>query len=159
MAHIVDDDNRVYMIGTVTKINPEEAKARVLFEDKDEITSKEIPIMFNHTKGMRIYAMPEIGEQVVCSFLANGIEEGFIEGAYYDDIDKPPVKDPAIKIIKFKTDDYILYNDNTGEMEIKCKTLRVKGDLHVTGSARVDVNTKSPEFIGDLRGIADSVRE
>ena len=115
--------------------------------------------MFNHTKGMRIYAMPEIGEQVVCSFLANGIEEGFIEGAYYDDIDKPPVKDPAIKIIKFKTDDYILYNDNTGEMEIKCKTLRVKGDLHVTGSARVDVNTKSPEFIGDLRGIADGVRE
>ena len=158
MAHIVDDDNRVFMIGTVTKINPEKAKARVLFEDKDEITSKEIPIMFNRTKDMKIYAMPEIGEQVICSFLANGIEEGFVLGAYYDEIDKPPVKDPAIKIIKFKTDDYIMYNDNTQEMEIKCKTLRVKGDFHVTGHANIDTDTTSPTFIGDLNGLADGVK-
>lgn len=158
MAHEVDDDTRMLMIGTVTKINPEEGLARVLFEDKDKMTSKEIPVLFNHTNGLKIYAMPEIGEQVVCCFLANGLEEGYIIGAYYDDIDTPPVTDPAIKVIKFKTGDYIQYNDNTGEMAIKCSKLSIIGDANISGNLGVTGTTTSPNFVGDLDGLANGVK-
>ena len=60
-----ESENNLIMIGTVSAINEKDATARVLFTDRDDSTSKEIPISFLHTKGMRIYAMPEVGEQVV----------------------------------------------------------------------------------------------
>lgn len=151
-----NSENNLIMIGTVSAINEEEATARVLFTDRDDTTSKEIPLMFLHTKGMRIYAMPEVGEQVLCLFLPNGHEEGYILGAYYNDEYKPPVTDKETKIIKFKNGDYVKYKN--GEMEVKASKVNIISNVNITGDLTVGGSVTAPTHIGDLKGTADTAR-
>lgn len=151
-----NSENNLIMIGTVSAINEEEATARVLFTDRDDTTSKEIPLMFLHTKGMRIYAMPEVGEQVLCLFLPNGHEEGYILGAYYNDEYKPPVTDKETKIIKFKNGDYVKYKN--GEMEVKASKVNIISNVNITGDLTVGGSVTAPTHIGDLKGTADNAR-
>jgi len=151
-----NSENNLIMIGTVSAINEEEATARVLFTDRDDTTSKEIPLMFLHTKGMRIYAMPEVGEQVLCLFLPNGHEEGYILGAYYNDEYKPPVTDKETKIIKFKNGDYVKYKN--GEMEVKASNVNIISNVNITGNLTVGGSVTAPTHIGDLKGTADTAR-
>lgn len=149
-----ESENNLIMIGTVSAINEKDATARVLFTDRDDSTSKEIPLMFLHTKGMRIYAMPEVGEQVVCLFLPNGHEEGYILGAYYNDEYKPPVTDQETKIIMFKNGDYVKYKNGT--MEVKCSKVNVLADVNISGDLNVSGTVKAPTHIGNLHGRADT---
>lgn len=151
-----DKDNNLIMIGTVSAINEEEAKARVLFTDRDDMTTKEIPLCFLRTKGMRVYAMPEIGEEVLCLFLPNGYEEGFIIGSYYNDAHKVPIADKETKIIKFKNGDYIKYKN--GEMEVKCNKVNIIADVDIKGKLKVSESVTSPVFVGDLKGRADKAK-
>lgn len=151
------NDNRLIMIGTVSSINATTASARVVFEDRDNMVSGELPILFTRAHGMRIYAMPKPGEQVTCVFLANGLEEGFIVGAYYDEEHPPPVTDESIKVIEFENGDYIKYQD--GHMEINCEIVKIisnveiEGNLKVTGTTEVAESIKSPTFIGNVEGL------
>lgn len=136
------DNNRLIMIGTISAIYPEDATARVMFSDRDSMVSKRLPVMFTRALGIEIYAMPNVGEEVLCIFLANGLEEGFIVGAYYNDINKPPAKDKNIKIIKFEDGNYIKYE---------------KGTFTIKGNVVVEGEIKSNKFIGDLVGDVDGL--
>lgn len=149
-----DSENNLIMIGTVSAINEDEAKARVLFTDRDDTTSKEIPLTFLRTKGMRVYAMPEVGEQVLCLFLPNGHEEGFIVGAYYNDEFKPPITDKETKMIKFQNGDYVKYKN--GEMEVKCNNVNIIANVNISGNLNVTGSVTAPTHIGNLKGRADT---
>lgn len=131
-------ENDLIMIGTITAIYPGEATARVSFSDRDDSTSKELPILFPRAKGIEVYAMPEVGEEVLCIFLPNGIEEGFVIGAYYNDVNKPPINDKNIKIIKFEDGNYIKYENGT---------FIIKGNVKVEGSVTAN------NFFGDVDGL------
>lgn len=134
----MNNDNRQIMIGTVSAINSDMGRARVMFSDRDNMISKELPIIFTRAYGVEIYAMPEVGEEVLCVFLANGLEEGFVVGAYYNDEKKPPVKDKSIKIIKFEDGNYVKYQNGTFEFK---------------GNIVVDGNITAPVFNGNVNGL------
>lgn len=142
------DVNNIFMIGKVSAIYPERATARVIFEDRDDMTSKELPIVFTRAFGVEIYAMPNVGEEVTCLFLPNGPEEGFIMGGYYNKKNPPPANNGNIKVIKFNSGDYIEYNETSGVFTIRGNVL-ISGELNVTNQVA------SPTFNGDLRGTAD----
>lgn len=66
--------NNMVRVGTISSINQEKFKARVIFEDRDNLVTKELPILNKRNL--------QLGDQVICLFLPNGLEEGFILGYY-----------------------------------------------------------------------------
>lgn len=143
LRDVYRNDNRLIMIGKVSAIYPEEAKARVIFEDRDQMVSKKLPLVFTRAFGVEIYAMPKIDEEVVCIFLGNGLEEGFILGGYYNKKHVPPRKDERIKIIRFENGDYIQYKEGV---------FTIKGDVRIKGRLQVEQDVKGNTFHGLFNG-------
>lgn len=70
-------------VGLVNSSNPNKGTVKVLFPDKDNIVSNDLPML------SFISHMPSVGEQVLCLFLGNGLEEGFCLGSFYSQINLP----------------------------------------------------------------------
>ncbi|MBP1924588.1 phage baseplate assembly protein gpV [Sedimentibacter acidaminivorans] len=81
---MVDNNNKealklvknIIKVGQVSSINFNKSSVKVTFPDKDNIVSNYLPIL---NPG---YYIPKIGDQVVCIFLGNGIEQGFCLGSF-----------------------------------------------------------------------------
>lgn len=150
-------------IGTISSVNPEEAKARVIFEDRNNQVSKELQIIFQRTIGTQDYSIPKVGEQVLCLFLANGWEEGYIIGSYYNKNIKPPANDENKRLIKFEDGTLIEYN--LGEITINAKkdvniisaesiNITAAREVIVNGNLQVNGNISASGSIIDTSGNA-----
>ena len=82
--------NNLIKIGEVSSVNPANGTARVMFADEDEIVSFDLQVVQRNTLKNQDYAMPDIGEDVVCLFLPSGSEDGFILGSVYAGEITPP---------------------------------------------------------------------
>lgn len=96
------DAKNVIRSGRISSINPENGTARVVFADKDNLVSYDLPVLQRSTLKNKDYGMPDIGESVVCLFQPNGIAEGFIVGAHYNEEDRPPTTDPDVRMVEFE---------------------------------------------------------
>ena len=77
-------------IGIVTQVYDDRATVRVQFPDDDEEVSWEFPVLQRKTLKDKDYWLPDIGEHVVVVMLPYGQEQGFVIGAIYSDVEKPP---------------------------------------------------------------------
>lgn len=124
--------------GLVSSVNRKNCTVRVYFPDWDEKVSDELPVMQKNTLNTKYYWMPEVDEQVICAFFANGTEEGVVLGAIYSEVDKVPseflVSDDCDGVlfsdgtlIRYDATNHILLIDVKGEIEIKAdKNIRAK---------------------------------
>lgn len=135
----MDVDNLI-RIGTISSINPSKATARVTFEDRDNQVSKEMPIIFRRTIGTQDYSMPKVGEQVLCIFLPNGFEEGFIIGSFY--VDSVPANDENKRLVKFEDGSIVEYN--AGEITIDAKG----GNVNIMAAKNVNIDGPDGVIIG-----------
>lgn len=148
----------VIRVGKISSINPRECTARVIFSDKDGLVSYDLPIVVPKTYKDKYYYMPDIDEQVLCIFLPNSIQQGFILGSFCSDKfrDKVPFseaeKDGAkdrTKVefldgtwIEYDRKQHILTADCVGktiinaadEIDIKTKVINISGDVEVKGN-------------------------
>lgn len=162
---------RVLRIGKVVGINAELCKARVEFPDNAGIVSYEMPIIQAHTYKDKFYSMPVIDEYVLCAFLPNGTETGFILGSYYSTATPAPVTD-ANKfnitfddgtVLEYDKSAHLLVADVKGSVDIKAAqdiTVKAEGNISVTcveAELTADkVTVKSPDItLGD--GVATGV--
>lgn len=139
----------VIRIGRVNSIDEKSGMVRVLFDDKDDLVSDWLPLFSFE------YSMPKVGEQVLCIFLLNGIQQGFCLRGFFSDIDKPPVQDKDIYFKKFDDDTSIQYNKKTKEFLIKsAKTINLiaSNGVNVTGDVDVNGNIQSSGTIIDTKG-------
>lgn len=68
--------------GTVSSVNKTNGSARVLFPDRSNLVSNEMPVMK--------HAWPvEPGDSVLCILLPTGNAAGFVLGAFYTSNDPP----------------------------------------------------------------------
>ncbi len=67
--------------GKVSQVNKEKQTVQVLFEDLDQTTSNDLPIIYPHTIKNRVVKLPEINEEVVCIFSEGG-SDGWCVGSY-----------------------------------------------------------------------------
>lgn len=149
----MDGINNLIRIGTISSINSKKATARVTFEDRDNVVSKEINLLFQRTLGTQDYVIPKVGEQVFCLFLPNGAEEGCILGSYYTKYITPPVNDENKRLIRFEDGTLIKYD--SGEVTIHAvKDVNITSAKNINITSAISVNINAPAGVninGDLQ--------
>jgi len=123
-------------VGTVTVKDPENMCCRVTFSDTptNAVTSYWLPVLVTRAHGDTYYDLPDIGSKVLCAFLPNGHEEGFILGSYYPK-GKAPETDGDIYCHAFKDGTYIEYNRKEHRLFASCV-----GDVEITAQNNMKIN-------------------
>ncbi len=134
--------NQIVRQGIVTSVYPDQGTVRVQLPDTGNMVSKKLPVLFHRTADNQAYDMPDIGEQVVCLFLPNGLEQGFIIGSPYSAKDPVPVRDQNKKHYRFPDGTWMEYDRARHKLNIHVQgqvVLNASSTVHVTGST-IDLN-------------------
>lgn len=109
--------------GIVSEVYPDRHAARVTFEDKDNVVSAELPIITIWALENKTYALPDIGETVLCIFATNDgtSGEGWIIGSRFHEKSKPNAKSQDVTRIDFRDGTFIEYDREKHAMKIECK--------------------------------------
>jgi phage baseplate assembly protein gpV len=121
----------IVRVGRVNTIDEAKGTVQVLFQDRDNLISGDLPLLNFE------YHMPDIGDQVVCIFLGNGIEQGYCLGSFYSNVSPTPVANK--NIYKKKIDDNVnfTYNKVTKSLEVNVESVQI----HVqNGKATIKAN-------------------
>lgn len=135
--------NNILRVGTISSANAEEGTVRVLFRDKDSMVSYDLPVLVRQTLRNKDYFIPDVGEQVLCVFLPNGMEQGFCLGAMYNAKDKPTISDPNKRRIDFEDGTWIEHDRSNGTTRVHSTgDIVIESESHITLHApRIDLNS------------------
>jgi len=128
-----EDIQPIVRVGIISSVDSKRCTAKVYFEDLDDTVTHDLRIVVPQTMKTKVYYMPDVGEQVLCLFLQNGIETGFIIGSVYSEVDNPPVTNDKIKGFWLKGGTSIQFDESTN-------TLIVSSPQPVTINANVIIN-------------------
>ncbi len=137
--------NQLVRIGIVVQVLPDLGKVRCRLHDADCMETFELAVLFPKTRLDKYYAMPDIGEQVLCLFLPlnNGLSLGFVLGAFYSLIDRPPVADSGKTVINFEDGSRLIYDKEYGDL-----AMHIKGS--VTIAANGPLKLAVPQVLGPM---------
>lgn len=76
----------VLRTGRISSINYKTGMARVVYEDRDDVVTDEMPLLLFGF----VYWMPRVGDPVLVAHMGNGLENGVILGRYYCAENVPP---------------------------------------------------------------------
>ena len=135
----------IIRIGNVDSINPENGTVRVRFPDRDNKVSKELKVIYSKTH------MPDVDEIVLCTFLPNQTEEGFVLGSFYNEVDTVPANSSDIKVWQFSDGGKIEYNKGNGELNITAVSkvsitapeINLNGDVNISGNLKTSGTTET----------------
>ena len=131
------NDSRVLVReGVVTQVIPERCAVRVTFEDRDGLTSAELPVILPSCFKDKFYALPDVDDVVVCLMMPNDPNgnSGYVIGSRYHDKNSPPATSQDISMIKFDDGTTISYDRASHELSINCV-----GNIKINGQ-RIDLN-------------------
>ena len=135
--------NDVIRVGRVSTVHPERHTVTVDFADRgDGLVTKELSVTSSLTRKNHFYAMPDVGEHVICCFYGNGLSEGAVLGAIHDANNLPPIPDGDIYSIVFEDKTKVSYDRKAHLLEIDVAgdiDIRAKGHISING-ARIDLN-------------------
>jgi len=83
--------------GRVSEIGA--GRVRVTFEDRDGVASPLLQVLQGRTSGALDYAMPAIGEPVLCLMLPPDQVDGFVLGSLYDAKQATPTEDADVRVL------------------------------------------------------------
>lgn len=129
-------DKNVGRAGIVSSVNPASMTARVVFPDKDNLQSAELPILTMGALGSKLYWMPKVGDHVACLFFQNSssLNGGVILGSYFTDENPPNAASEGVVRFDFSDGTVIEYNENASSLTINCA-----GTINITGGGDVVV--------------------
>lgn len=124
------DARQIVREGIVSAVNPQAHSARVTFPDKDDVVSDWLPVLCLFGMENKSYALPDVGESVICLFASNDdlSGTGFIIGSRYDDKNTPKANSQDICRLDFKDGTFIQFDRAKSELRIECK-----GDIIING--------------------------
>ena len=102
--------NGLIRIGEVSSIDVNKSTARVVFDDEDSLVSYDLAVLQRNTFKNHDYGMPDIGEDVLCIFLPNGQEDGFVIGSFYAGEVKPPESNGNKRTVVFSDGSRVCYD-------------------------------------------------
>lgn len=140
--------------GLVVAVDGTSAKVRVVFPDLDGLKSDWLPVIQASSHGLRLYALPPLGSQVVVLLDEHG-EDGAVLGAIYSQADPPPSTDPRAVVADFPDGSRLLWAngalqvDASSVIRLKAPGLilegptRIEGDVEIQGSGTVTGHWKA----------------
>lgn len=146
------DIRNIVRVGIISTVNIETCSARVTFLDKQDTVSADLAVLNRGSMIVKDYWLPDIGEQVLCLFLGNGKNQGFILGSFFSSVDKPSSSGMGKRIVDFGDGSVVEYEK--GSITINSsKAVNIvapTGDVVVNGISLV--NHIHPESIGSVTG-------
>lgn len=145
-------------IGEVSSVDETKCTARVVFDDDDSVISYELPILQRNTLENKDYQTVHVGEDVVCVFLPNGQEDGFIIGSFYAGEVTPPASSKDIRTVVFADGSKVTYDRSSHSLTVEIDGTTIVADrsrvavaspdeikndsttVTVSGSAKVNIN-------------------
>lgn len=149
----------IVRVGLVSKVNPEACSARVIFQDRSDVVSYDLPILVRGSLENKDYWLPGSGEQVVCLFLPSGNAQGYILGSVYSKKDKPPVADSNKRCLKFSDGSTLEYDRNTNTLTINAVgpiSIVAEGNVSIVGDVIADGVSLKTHVHSDAGGIGNS---
>jgi phage baseplate assembly protein V len=139
-------------VGIVSSTNPKRNTVRVKFPDLVDgcgqpMVSYDYPIVERDTLGDRDYKMLDIDTQVLCLCLGNGLENGFVIAATYNDKDEPPVNCQDKRHYVFKDGTTFEYDRAAHKL-----TADVKGDIDVKATGKIEMVATGDITISSIGG-------
>jgi phage baseplate assembly protein gpV len=122
----------IIRVGKVSSINYPAGRVRVLFEDKDNIVTDELP-MLNFE-----YEMPAVGESVICLFFGNGTSKGVCLGRYFYQQDLPVEFGKDIYFKRFMKDATVKYDRASKTWTLTSPNIVFNGNLVVNGNVIIN---------------------
>ncbi len=110
-------------LGKISSINYELGRARVLYEDRDNSVTSELPFLAWQ------YHMPKINDLVVVACFSNGTVSGVILGSIYHLANKPFNGSSGLfrqEMSNTKNRAVIEYNEKTNKMLIKAPSIELE---------------------------------
>lgn len=131
----------VVRYGKVSFVDYKKGTARVVFEDRDDSVSPELPVMQKNTLNNKFYWMPEVDETAICLYLANGQETGVIIGTIYSEVDRPPTEKKEDGVW-FEDGTFVKYEHETKTLSINCAgKIEIHADEEITITSNRTVTT------------------
>lgn len=126
----------ILRVGIVVTKDPKNMRCKVLCSDTptSPLITHWLPVLVTRAFEDTYYDLPDIGSKVLCIFLPNGMEAGFILGSYYPD-DRSPCADEDMYQHKFKDGTYIEYNRKEHKLTASCV-----GDVDIVAQKNVKIN-------------------
>ena len=116
--------------GKISSVNPKDCTCRVVFGDRDNLISAELPVLMPCAFKNKAYALPDVDESVVCLMMPNDDSGGgFILGSFFHDKSAPPVDNQDISMLKFEDGTKIFYDRRKHELRVECV-----GKIFINGS-------------------------
>lgn len=150
------DMQELLRAGTVTAKDPQNMRCKVTFSDThtSAVTSKWLAVLVSRAYADTYYDLPDIGSKVLCAFLPNGAEEGFILGSYYP-AGKAPAADENIYRHTFSDGTFLEYDRAAHKLTASCVgdvTVAAQGDIELTGNnvsvtAQGTINLQASQII------------
>lgn len=123
------DVKNLIRYGKVSAVYPAKATVRVVYEDKDNLVSAELPVLQAGCYGRRFYSLPIVGDNVACLMTPNSEDgTGFILGSFYSEVNQPPTTDGNKIMVNISDKLVIEFDESTSELKIDCKgRIRING--------------------------------
>ena len=116
-------------VGKVSVVIPERCACRVVFDDRDNMVSAELPVLQSSCLNNKWFSLPDVEDSVVCLMTPNDPNGGgFVLGSFYHQNNPPPAKVQDTSMIKFGDGSFISFDRENGDLIIK-----TKGNVKING--------------------------
>ncbi len=109
---------RIIAVGEVAEINPKTHRVRVKLKGRQNVITDFLPVLVPVSYKDKVYALPKVGDTVLCVFLPYGIEDGFVLGSFYILNDQKPANDENLHVIEFEDGTKIEYDKTAHRLSL-----------------------------------------
>ena len=146
------DKFEAFKVGTVSSVNAAEGTARVYFPDDDGLVSYDLQVGHTFAHQNKDYAMPDVGEDVVCGFLSTGSEEGFILCSVYTKGNPPPESSVDVWARHFADGSKIRYDRSSHVLSVTIDGTKITANReNITVEAPKKITVKGGQQV-DVEG-------
>ena len=139
-----NDVANLIKIGQVSSVDPSTCTVRVTFDDLDDTVTGPLKVMQQSTVGRKDFSLPEVGEHVRCTFLPNGMQEGFVDGSFYT-TSNPPKGELGVYRTEYSDGTLIEYDTSTSTF-----TLSASSDIKIIVAGTAKIEASNVEINGNI---------
>lgn len=148
--------NNIVAVGVVSSFNEQNGTVRVTFDDKSNSVSYDMPVVIPQSLKNKDYYLPDVGEHVLCLFLGNGQEQGFVLGSFYSKADAPPIQKQNKRHTLFSDGTFFEYDRDSNTLTVDCvghMNLKFKGNVNIDVDGSINMSSQGTTTINGVTSV------